>query len=109
MTIYIIPLNLNFHYLIAEASGKCVTVEYINSQLAITETKISSNFYLSQEDEGVGKDRYDIILDMMNKYPKMNFENAKETALAASKYNTQWTVIYDQVNLEATYYRQLNF
>lgn len=102
-------LGLDFHYLIADASGKCVTVEYVNSQLAVTETKVITNFYLSQEDEDIGKDRYDIILEMMNKYPKMSFENAKETAMSASKYNTQWTVIYDQVNLEATYYRQLNF
>jgi len=50
-----------------------VGVKYINSQLAITETKISSNFYLSQEDEGVGKDRYDIILDIINKY--LNYSN----------------------------------
>lgn len=98
------------HYLISDTNGKSVTVEYINGEPVVTETKIITNFYIAKELEGVGygQDRYDAIKNMMTEYPKMNADNVRD-ALAAAEESTQWSIVYDQLNIEATYYLRGNF
>jgi len=98
------------HYLISDATGKSVTVEYINGEAVVTETKIITNFYIAKEleGEGYGQDRYDTIIKKMTEYPKMNADHVRDT-LKAVEDGTQWSIVYDQVNKEATYYLRGNF
>lgn len=108
-------LELDYHYLIADATGKSVSVEYIDNEIEVNDTKILTNFYISKnaklnEHSDYSKDRYEIIQQMMDKYPNMSLENAADSLEAVTfKGDTQWSVIYDQLNLEATYYIKSNF
>jgi len=104
-------LDQDYHYLIADAYGNSVTVEYVNNEMEVIDTKLITNFYISKNVQapGGGKDRYDIIQQKMDVYPNMNLENAIDTAKSVSRAYTQWSVIYDQLNLEAFYYIKTNY
>jgi len=61
-------------------------------------------------------DRYDVINERLIANPKMTLEEVRDTMKAVSQdsyesedMGTEWTVIFDQQNLEATYYRRLNY
>ncbi|OUM63350.1 hypothetical protein PIROE2DRAFT_10135 [Piromyces sp. E2] len=103
-------LDVLIHYLIADASGKSVSIEYINGEIVATETKIITNFYVAEgmEKYGFGLERYDIVEKKMAENPVMNVDDVRDTLKAASD-DTLWSVAYDQVNLEATYYMNKNY
>jgi len=104
--------ELDYHYLIADATGKSVTVEYINNEMEVIDTKVITNFYISEKAEysDYSRDRYEIINQMMEKYPNMTVENAMDSLEAVTfEGDTQWSVVYDQLNLEATYSIKSNF
>lgn len=43
------------HLFIADSTGRSVAVEWVNGQMATTETKVLNNHYLCSEKEGTGK------------------------------------------------------
>jgi len=110
-------LSFDVHFLIADASGASVTVEYVNNKINVIKTKIITNFYIANgfernieadpKDEE-GHDRYEIIDSMMKKYPNMNYEQITDT-LKQVRGVTKWSVVYDQSNLLATYYLNKNY
>jgi len=60
--------------------------------------------------------RYDVLNQHLTDHPTMNLTEVRDAMKSVSKNNydegnfgTEWTVIYDQENMEATYYRRLNY
>jgi len=103
-------LGINIHYLIADATGKVVTVEYINNEMNVVDTKIITNFYVTGSTDDDKDPRYTAIEDKMTEIPNMTIEDVRDSLNAANQdYLTQWSVIYDQKNIEATYFFNLNF
>ena len=39
-------IGANHHYVIADANGKSVVVEYVNNEMIVTDTKVVTNFYI---------------------------------------------------------------
>jgi len=57
-----------YHYLIADASGKCAVVEYPGNRMTVLDSTFCTNFQLSEGEEhlyGIGFIRYDTIRDSL--------------------------------------------
>ncbi|OUM64220.1 hypothetical protein PIROE2DRAFT_67334 [Piromyces sp. E2] len=106
-------LDINIHFLISDSTEKSVTVEYINNKMIVSETKIITNFYIADEikEYSIDEDgRYKTIEDKMKQFPNMSINNVRDTLNAVNQEEyTQWSVIYDQLNLEATYFFNINY
>jgi len=107
--------DINIHFMISDASGKSVVVEYIfdkeknTSKMLVTESSIVTNFNIVKgKKSNLGKKQYDIIKKMKKTTPKMNANDVKNT-LKAAKHNTQYSIIYDLDNREALYYVRENY
>lgn len=95
------------HYIIADASGKSVAVEYIDNEMIVTETDILTNHYLAQQKRGIGSEqshqRFDILSDRKQAADgKMDTAQLCESMQAVSQGSmgddyeiTQWTILYD--------------
>lgn len=117
----------NYHFLIADASGKSVVLEYYRpSEEAPVENPLSkdwtlnvldqdhvTNFYLSEgwQSLGVGQNRYDIIHDRLQEKNRILTEDEAMTQLEDVKQllnpeevtsNTQWSVVYNLTKKTAT-------
>jgi len=110
------------HFLISDASGKTVLVEYKNDhkegiKIYEIETPLATNYYLADDDElrekrfdFINNDRrYDIILDRLTKKPKQNIKDVRNTLRASNQSITVWSAVFDKANLEATYFINNNF
>ena len=107
--------DFNVHFMISDANGKSVVVEYQfdkdkgTSKMIVTESSIVTNFNISNgKKRGLGKKQYDIIKKSKKTTPKMNVDDVKKT-LKAAKSNTQCSIVYDLNNREAIYYVRGNY
>lgn len=111
------------HLFIADAQGHHVAAEWYDNQLHITETDLITNWYVTpgpkygRNDPDKGTDtshiRYETVRKLLDQYPEQSYLDVRDTLSAANKVNfptttstTEWSVVYDQTNLTATYYRQ---
>ena len=111
------------HFAIADAKGHSVCAEYVDNRLSIIETDVVTNFYLTPgEKYGIGTRqshlRYDTLKKLINEKKENNegfsAEDAKRALASVAKSNypaegelyTEWSVVYDQLNLRADYYRR---
>ncbi len=61
------PFNTHpIHYMIADASGKSVVVEFIKGELVTLESPIVTNFNVCGQFYGIGQERYDRIEQVLN-------------------------------------------
>lgn len=114
--------DMMVHFAVADAEGRAVTVEYVNQQMVVTETPILTNFYLAEgEKNGIGAaqshERFKVLEAFLETHPTVNVYEVRDALKAAGESNfdpdpserTEWSVIYDQTNLTATWYRRENF
>ncbi len=114
----------DYHFYITDASGDGRVVEFDCDsearELVATPTPATTNFYVMYKDKvlphqkngayGHGRERYDAVLDVMER-ERGNFgEGAAWDALVAASQdpkpgditsNTQWSIVYDNQNLTA--------
>lgn len=109
--------NISYHFQIADASGDSAIIEYLGNDLSVIRkgegTPMAlTNFIVSEEKYGFGKghDRYDIVVDSLDKSNSvMEMEDAMDVLQSVSKNsydettgegsNTQWSVVYNNSNL----------
>lgn len=112
------------HFAICDASGKSVAVEYIGNEMSVIQTPVLTNFYLTLgEKYGIGTkqshQRFEVLEKNINEAAEKNLY-ADEKSMAAilesvSKHNynefesTEWSVVFDQKNLSATYYHREHY
>jgi len=113
--------QVTVHIAITDNSGKAVVVEYVNKEVNVVESAINENFYLSKEVDDTQvypveyRVRYQIIQKALEENPTMDFNEVKQTLMSTSQNvpeaftDTEWTVIYDKNDIEATYYHRLNY
>lgn len=113
-------MGMMVHFAIADADGRSVAVEYVDNEMAVTDTPVVTNFYITQGDKyGVGTSqshtRYDILQEALNNYGSMSVIEVRDTLNSVSKDNfnefesTQWSIVMDQENREMTYYHRENY
>lgn len=113
-------MGMMIHFAIADAKGNSVVVEYIDNKMIVTKTPVVTNFYLSEgEKNGIGTqqshERYNILIEDLNKNKNMNVIDIKEALDSVSKDNfgefesTEWSIVFNQESKEARYYHRENY
>ncbi len=109
------------HMAITDATGKHVVIEYIDNKISIVPSPINTNFYLTEgEKYGIGTAqsmiRYNTLTKTLAEKPVMTSNDVRDALASVAKGNfdddihtTEWSAVYDQQNLTATYYRQENY
>lgn len=108
------------HFAISDSTGRSVVIEYINNKMQVIDTKIVTNFYLAEgEKYGIGTEqshtRYEILQNTSNENFTMNEEEVRDALSSVSKRNfgefesTEWSIVFNQDTLEATYYHRENY
>lgn len=107
--------NSIFHFLVSDASGKSVVIEYVDNKMVVVDTNKVTNFYVAPGTEEKNKkqngfDRYDIVekaqkesKNKMNHKDAMTVLSDARSSMAKDDTDTQWSVIYDQKNKVAKY------
>lgn len=111
--------DANFHFLVADATGKTRIIEYIRPdgkddwQMNLLDEDHVTNFYLSEgwNHIGVGRDRYEKIHNKLNEKNRILTEDECMELLDAVHSdlnpeeltsNTQWSVVYNLTKKTAT-------
>lgn len=113
-------MGMMIHFAIADSTGRSVAVEYVDNEMIITETPVLTNFYLTEgEKQGIGTqqshERYDILLNQLEKTPQMRMENVRDALDSVSKDNfgefesTEWSIVMNLSTGEARYYHRENY
>ena len=109
------------HFAIADAAGRSVAVEYIDNEMSVVGTPITTNFYLTPgEKYGIGTEeshrRYEILANTLANHPSMTIDEVRDTMDRVSKHNfdsvfasTEWSIVFDQTSGEVRYYHRENF
>ena len=97
--------GLTVHYLISDAKGRSVCVEYIHNQMSVVETAVMTNHYLTPgpyfgQARNNSIERYGILSDYLASTPVSEVGEVFG-AMAKVFHGTQWTAIYDQSALTA--------
>jgi len=108
--------NFNIHFMISDATGKSVVVEYAMdkkekyNKMIVTKSSIVTNFNIAKGKKPSLKEKkqYSIIKKMIKTTRNMDVNAVKKT-LEAAKHNTQYSVIYDLNNRKAIYYVNENY
>lgn len=109
------------HFALADAEGHSVVVEYIDNEMAVTETPVVTNYYLTPgEKYGIGteesKVRYAMLEDMLQSGSSFTMDGIRDALDSVSKHNfdsefasTKWSIVYNQSTGEAHYYHRENY
>jgi len=111
-----VGIDIEFHYHIADANGNSMVVEYIDNEIVNIYDNVNENFYLSDKKYGYGSDgeRYKIIKNVLNEKPNMTVEDVRDTLASVTQDNksyifTEWSIVYDQKNIESIFYHHSNY
>ncbi|MCH5289653.1 MAG: linear amide C-N hydrolase [Treponema sp.] len=109
-------LGYMVHFAIADAHGKSVAVEYIDGRMSVVETPILTNFYVSEGKKyGIGTKQSHERFSILQGHVGNSAESGADVAgilESVSKHNfnefesTEWSVVFDQKALTATYYHR---
>ena len=113
-------MDYMIHFAMADSEGNGAAVEYIDNKMIVIETPILTNFYLAEgEKQGVGTEqshtRFEILAQTLEEHPVMTAIDVRDALDSVSKDNfgefesTEWSVVFDQSALRATYYHRENY
>lgn len=113
-------MGMMVHFALADRSGRSVAVEYIENEMAVTETPVLTNFYLAPgEKQGIGTTqshtRYEILMKLLNEAGTMSMDEVRDALDRVSKDNfgefesTEWSIVFNLEQGEARYYHRENY
>lgn len=113
-------MGMMVHFVLADAGGKSVVVEYIDNEMIVTETPVVTNFYLAEgEKHGIGTsqshERYEILMNQLEEEDTFTAEDVRDALSSVSKKNfgefesTEWSIVFDQDTMEARYYHREDY
>ena len=114
--------DMMIHFAVADTTGRAVDVEYVGQEMVVIETPILTNFYLAEgEKHGIGSEeshrRFEALEAFAAAHEKADIVDVRDALMAARESafdpdpseGTEWSVLYDQTNLSATWYRREKF
>lgn len=112
--------GMTVHFAIADNTGRCVAVEYINNQMVVTESPVVTNFYLAEgEKNGVGTQqshtRYQTLLRALQASEVMDMDAVRDALQSVGKQNfhdgetTEWSAVFNLQTGEAQYCHREDF
>ena len=108
----------NYHFQIADASGKTAIVEYINEEMIILDgARCATNFLLTPgewNDKGEGYDRYEIVASTLETTANILTEQQGMDLLESAILNdpewpTQWSAVYNNTRGTVNYCIHRNY
>lgn len=113
-------MGMMVHFAIADADGDSVAVEYVDNEMVVTETPVLTNFYLAEgEKNGIGTaqshTRYNMLMERLEQNGSMDEDDVRDALSSVSKGNfgefesTEWSVVFNQTDGQATYYHRENY
>ncbi len=113
-------MNWMTHFAITDSEGNAVAVEYIDNKMVVTETKILTNFYVSEGNKhGIGTQqshiRFANLENILNKKENLEMDDVRDALESVSKKNfndgetTEWSIIFNQNTKEIHYYHRENY
>ena len=109
------------HYAMADASGKCVVVEYVDDEMVVVESPAVTNHYLCEEKRNVGlyegDRRYDFLCGQYDGAGGVLDLRQLTTAIASVSQpsaqgdwlGTAWTMVMNLTDRTVTYYSRRHF
>lgn len=109
------------HFSIADASGKSVVVEYMDGKMFVTDTKIVTNHYLTENEKyGVGSVQSHERFDTLAQYSGYtDQEGVRKMLKSVAQFNypqsegsyerTMWSVVYTPMARAADFYFNENY
>ena len=109
------------HFSIADASGKSVVVEYMDGEMFVTDTKIVTNHYLTENEKyGVGSAQSHERFDTLAEYSgSTDQEGVRKMLKSVAQFNypqsegsyerTMWSVVYTPMARAADFYFNENY
>ncbi len=102
--------GLTIHFLISDAEGRSVCVEFIHNVMSVVETPVMTNHYLTPgpyfgQARNNSIERYDGLMNFLAEHPGTDAQGVR-AAMAAVFHGTQWTAVYDQTALTADFYHK---
>lgn len=108
------------HIALADTNGKSAVIEYVDNEMAVTETPVVTNFYLAEDEKnGIGTaqshERYNILMKALSDSESMSMENVRDALDSVSKHNfgefesTEWSAVFNQSTGEVHYYHRENY
>ena len=99
--------GLTVHFAVADANGKCVAVEYLNSEMIVTETPVVTNFYFAEGSKnGKGTqqshERYEKLMQTLSDKSSFTADEVMNALESVSKHNyndgetTEWSTVFNQ-------------
>jgi len=112
--------DMTVHFAIADNTGRCVAVEYIDNEMVVTESPVVTNFYLAEGPKhGIGTQqshtRYQTLLDALAENPAMDMDAVRDALESVGKQNfhdgetTEWSAVFNLQTGEAQYCHRENF
>lgn len=110
--------GISHHLAISDASGASASLEFIDGEVVEVDTNCITNFNLANGDTSAGggssQERYELLCSIYKeKNGILSNEEVKsalsQVAKTEGKWQTQWSVIYNQDTLEADYYFKGNY
>lgn len=109
-----------YHFLITDATGRSVVVEYIRNECHIVEAQSVTNSLIAPVEHSAiddGKDRHEILDSALNETAGVMTEDQAMDVLRAARFQdelyvdmkTQWSVVFGNTNKTATYCFKTNY
>ncbi len=113
-------MGMMVHFALADRTGKCVAVEYVNDEMAVTDSPVVTNFYLAEgEKHGVGteqsRERYETLTKLLLEKKVFDSGDMRDALDSVGKHNfndgaaTEWSIVMDQSRNRLTYYHRENY
>lgn len=113
-------MNWMTHFAITDSEGNAVAVEYIENKMVVTETKILTNFYVSEGSKhGIGTQqshiRFENLEKILKKKETLEMDDVRDALESVSKKHfndgetTEWSIIFNQNTKEIHYYHRENY
>lgn len=111
--------NIMHHISISDVTGNSVVVEYVNNEMIVTPTDVLTNFYIYDGEPEKHKSdssyvRYETLSKLYSEKSGIMTANEvtegmKSVSQTSGTWKTEWSVIYDQTNLQSDFYYMGNF
>ena len=113
-------MGMMVHFMVADANGRSVAVEYVDDEMVVTDTPVVTNFYLAEgKKNGIGTEqshtRYEILTQRLKEKQMMDMQDVRDALDRVSKDNfgefesTEWSIVFHQGSGTVQYYHRENY
>ena len=111
---------MTVHFILSDAAGRSMAVEYIDGELLVTETPVLTNFVIADcAEHGTGTaqsmTRYEMLMRQLTDTPTMDKAAVRSAMQSVDKSHwydgetTEWTMVCNKTKKTVTYYHRQDY